>query len=323
MKHHQSFKRFWDIEAASERLSSLWQVELVQSGAGPLRLDFCHASVGGCAVYECRTNVELVASGARSEDYVTISPITRDCAASRYRGKELKPDQLLFLEPRGEVFQQFAAGHRQAAVSIPLQLFRKVAAAEFVSEERVDDFLSWRNLVPQASKLKRLRSTISQILGGQLPWLDDSHAAVLLTESILDAVFDGETPAGKMLSHQKRRRIVWEALDLIHAHPQYPPSILDLCEATGASRRTLFYAFGELLGLSPHAYVKKFRLGAAQRIIIKQRDQRCVQRVARELGFVHEGQFSIDYASAFGESPTQTRQRFLRLDERAETIAGH
>jgi AraC-like DNA-binding protein len=261
--------------------------------------------------------VELVASGARSEQYVTISPITNDCAASRYRGKELKADQLLLLEPRGEVFQQFASGHRQIAVSIPVDLFRRVAAAEFLPEERVEDFLAWRNLVPNQKKLRRLRRTLRGILRGEIPSSLTPGVGVSLTGIVLGVLFDDETRDAKVVSHQARRQIIWDALDLIHASPQRCPSILGLCEATGASRRTLFYAFNELLGLSPNAYIKKFRLGEARRVIIENRQQRCVQRVARKLGFTHEGQFSIDYSSAFGESPSETRRRFLGLNKNA------
>ncbi len=314
MKQGPNRHTFWDIEAASARLSAIWDVELVQSGAGPLRLDFCRASWGGCAIYECSTNVELVATGARADQYVTISPITNDCAASRYRGKELQADQLLLLEPRGEVFQQLASGHRQVAVSIPVDLFRRVAAAEFLPEERVEDFLAWRNLVPNSKQLKRLRRLLGGILSGEVPPPLASDADVSLTEIILAVLFDDETRDAKAASHQARRRITGEALDLIHAFPQHSPSILELCEATGASRRTLFYAFNELLGLSPNAYIKKFRLGEARRAIIQNRQQRCVQRVARKLGFSHEGQFAIDYSSAFGESPSETRRRFLGLN---------
>lgn len=310
MKHAQVRKTFWDIEAAAERLSAFWQVELVQSSAGNLQLDFCQTSLDGCAVYECRTNVELAASGARSEQYVTISPITNACAMSRYRGKELRADQLLLMEPRGEVFQQLASGHRQLAVSIPVDLFRRVAAAEFIPEDQVDGFLAWRNLAPDPAKLQRLRRRLTGILHGACPPPVRPDAGVWLTEQILEVVFDSNTQNMSITTRPPRRRIVREALERIHASPHQPPSILQLCEATGASRRTLFYAFDELLGLSPHAYTKKFRLGEARRAIIKNRERRCIQRIARNLGFAHEGQFSIDYSSAFGESPTQTRQRF-------------
>src|SRR6056297_490465 len=279
MKQAQNRHTFWDIETASARLSAIWDVELVQSGAGPLRLDFCQAFWGSCAVYECSTNVELVATGARSEKYVTISPITNDCAASRFRGKELKPDQLLLMDPQGEVFQQLASGHRQLAVSIPVDLFRRVAAAEFLPEERVEDFLAWRNLVPALDKLKRLRRTLDGILRtGGLP-LVRADADVFLTEIILGVLFDEETRDAKVAPHESRRRIISETLDLIHAFPHQSPSILELCEVSGASRRSLYYAFDELLGLSPNAYIKKFRLSEARRIIIENRAQRCIQRV--------------------------------------------
>ena len=128
-------------------------------------------------------------------------------------------------------------------------------------------------------------------------------------------LLDGERRDRDLPSAWNRRRIVRQALDLIHFRLSEPPSILELCEATGASRRTLFYAFYDLLDLSPRAYFKKVRLQAARRMIIDNRDQRCIQRVARQFGFVHEGQFSIDYSTAFGEMPTKTRQESIRLRE--------
>jgi AraC family ethanolamine operon transcriptional activator len=313
----QNRETFWNIDSVSERLSAFWNVELVQSRAGALCLDFCHVSIGNCVVYECRTNVELVASGARSDQFVTISLITSDCAASRYRGQELKAGQLLLMEPRGEVFQQISAGHRQVAVSIPVHLFRKVAAAEFIAAERVDDFLAWRVMVPNARRYKRLQRHLSGILRGNGPPPERPDADVYLTEIVLGILFDEETRQTPVGLRQNQRRIVWESLDLIHAHPHRVPSILELCTTVGVSRRALFYAFAELLGLSPSAYIKKFRLSEARRLIINNRQERCIQRVARGLGFVHEGQFSIDYSSAFGESPSQTRQRFLGLHQDA------
>lgn len=304
---------FWDVEIASQRLSTFWDVQLLQTTPGALRLDFGVVAVGRCAVYECSTNVALVAAGARTEQFVTISPITSDCAASRFRGKEIKPEQLLLMEPRGEVMQQLASGHRQVAVSIPVDLFRRVAVAEFIPEDRLDALITWRTLILSDKKLHVLHHMISCILDGNYPGLERPDADVLLTESILELLFDDETRDGKILPHRNRRRITWEAIDLIQSRFHHPPSILELCEITGTSRRTLFYAFDDLLGLSPRAYINKVRLDAARRMIIKNRDKRCIQRIARELGFMHEGQFSIDYSSAFGETPSQTRQRFSRL----------
>jgi AraC family ethanolamine operon transcriptional activator len=49
------------------------------------------------------------------------------------------------------------------------------------------------------------------------------------------------------------------------------------------------------------------RLHAARRRILARRNERCVQQIGFDLGFWHAGQFAIDYARLFGESPSKTR----------------
>lgn len=302
---------FDDTETASQHLSAFWDVELLQANRGRFRLDLHLASVGRCMVYDARTEVGLVASGRRPDRFVTISPITADCSASRYRGRTLEPEQLLIMDPGGDVFQQLARGHRQAAVSIPVDLFRRVAMAEFASGDRVDDLIAWQTLRTDRRKFNRFCRKIFAILRADDSILARADGDVLLTEHVVGLLVNGEKQQGDLPSAWNRRQIVRQALDLIHARLRQPPTILELCEATGASRRTLFYAFNDLLDLSPNAYAKRVRLQAARHLISANLDHRCVQRVARELGFTHEGQFAMDYASAFGESPSKTRKRLL------------
>jgi AraC family ethanolamine operon transcriptional activator len=94
---------------------------------------------------------------------------------------------------------------------------------------------------------------------------------------------------------------------LIRSRLDDPPSVTELCEASHASRRLLFYAFKELLGRSPYAHAKVLRLHAARRHILARKNERCVQQIGFDLGFLHSGQFAIDYARLFGESPSKTR----------------
>ncbi len=311
-------RTFLDIETASRHLSTFWDVELLQVNRGTFRIDLRLAPVGRCAVYDVRTEAGLVAGGQRPERFVTVSPITTDCSSSRFRGKQIRPGQLLAMEPGGDVFQQLATGHRQAAVSIPVDLFRRVATAEFGMRDCGDDLMAWQTLDPGCRKFRRFCATISAILGrGNSAILGRGNATmaradpdVWLTEYVVGLLAGGDRQHHDLPSAWNRRQIVRRALDVIHGRLCQPPTILELCEASGASRRALFYAFNELLDLSPHAYTKRVRLQAARRMIIDRCDQRCVQRVAREFGFAHEGQFSIDYASVFGESPSKTRQRF-------------
>jgi AraC family transcriptional regulator, ethanolamine operon transcriptional activator len=91
-----------------------------------------------------------------------------------------------------------------------------------------------------------------------------------------------------------------------------PPTIAALCEAVGASERTLYEAFRDHLGAPPKAYLKTLRLDAARRRLLEGRAGTRVTDVALDWGFVHFGWFSQDYRRQFGETPSQTLQRSRR-----------
>jgi AraC family transcriptional regulator, ethanolamine operon transcriptional activator len=184
--------------------------------------------------------------------------------------------------------------------------------AEFAADDRVDDLIAWHTLATHPANFGRFRRAIAAILRGDRQPSSTADSDVWLAEQVMGLLMSGERRHCDLPSAWNRRQIVRRAQDLIHDRLRNPPTILELCEANGASRRTLFYAFNDLLDLSPHEYIKTVRLQAARRMIVDNCDQRCVQRVARELGFVHEGQFAIDYASAFGEAPSKTQQRLMR-----------
>lgn len=126
---------------------------------------------------------------------------------------------------------------------------------------------------------------------------------------IFATVCDRSQASSEPLKHLNRRVIVRKSEEFIRARLCDPPSILELCEFTGAGRRALFYGFDELLGMSHNAYLKAARLEEARRRILASDQQHCVQLVASNLNFIHLGQFSIDYAKHFGESPSHTCKR--------------
>jgi AraC family ethanolamine operon transcriptional activator len=88
-----------------------------------------------------------------------------------------------------------------------------------------------------------------------------------------------------------------------------PPTVTALCQALGASERTLHQVFREHLDTTPKAYLKTLRLNAARHGLLEGRQGRRVTDVALDWGFVHFGWFSQDYRRLFGETPSQTLQR--------------
>lgn len=298
--------RYREIELLQQALGHIWDVEITRSAPGPMETTLAATRVDHCLVYRCSSNIPLLCTGARSDALWTISPITNNCSGGRFRGLQLNAGQLLLLDPGGEVYQQVAADQCQMAISIPTSLVERICLAEY---GMTADALwpNWNTGI-NAKVTAHIATLIDRLLSdpwAATRWGMDSEAN-LAGHIISLAVTAGEGRAPRP-SLAQRRRIVRVAEELMRGRLNNPPSILELCEATHVSRRLLFYAFRELLGRTPSAHAKILRLHAARRRIVLRSHDRCVQQVATDLGFGHLGQFAIDYALLFGESPSKTR----------------
>jgi len=297
--------RCQSVEQFREALGRIWDVEVTQSDPGPVEILLSATRVGDCLIYGGSFNRALLCSGQRSDDFWTVSPITHSGTGSRYRGQELDEGELLLLNPGGDVYQQVAAGHCQNAVSIPVALAERILEAEHLTS--AEDM--WKRWCVRSDP--RITAHVARIAQMLLSESSAGHArtraSVDLAGKIIALVQEARQVRHAPSSLAQRRRIVGRAEALIRSRLDNPPSVIELCEATHASRRLLFYAFRELLGRSPYAHAKVLRLHAARRRILARRNERCVQQIGFDLGFWHSGQFAIDYARLFGESPSKTR----------------
>lgn len=97
------------------------------------------------------------------------------------------------------------------------------------------------------------------------------------------------------------------AHDAIVEHAQVPITVKQLCSITGASERTLQYAFQEKYGLTPKTYIQAYRLNQVRKVLRASSVlSRRVVDVANDWGFWHMGQFAKDYQRLFGELPSAT-----------------
>jgi len=297
--------RCHSLEQFQEALARIWDVEVTQSDPGPIDIVLSARHVGQCLVYGGSSNRTLVCSGQRSAEYFTISPITRSGIGSRYRGQRLDEGEMLLLDPGGDVYQQTVAGHRQEAISIPAALAERILQAEHQSSAE-DVWKRWcvKSTPHITTHMARI---VDQILFRPDAGYSGASAGMDLAGNIIALTQEARQVRYVPSSLALRRRLVGRAEELIRSRLDNPPSVTELCEATHASRRLLFYAFKEMVGRSPNAHAKVLRLHAARRRILARSHERCVQQIGFDLGFCHPGQFAIDYARLFGESPSKTR----------------
>jgi AraC family transcriptional regulator, ethanolamine operon transcriptional activator len=111
-------------------------------------------------------------------------------------------------------------------------------------------------------------------------------------------------------TRQTHSRVVRAAEDYALAHARDPLYVTDLCVATGVSERTLEYAFQEVMGMSPVAYLTRLRLHRVRQALrMATHGSTTVSTQALSWGFWHMGDFSRAYKDCFGELPSETLRR--------------
>lgn len=127
-----------------------------------------------------------------------------------------------------------------------------------------------------------------------------------LAEAVLACVGGPDVLERMPSTAASRRRIVSEARDYMRANVDRSIAVPDLCSAIGVSRRTLQYAFEDVLQLSPLTYLRIMRLNRVRRELKKPHHDG-VGNVAARCGFWHLPRFAADYRTLFGELPSMTR----------------
>jgi AraC family ethanolamine operon transcriptional activator len=165
----------------------------------------------------------------------------------------------------------------------------------------------------------RLRSLLHELLSQSslYPEVAQSvNSREAMEQSLMDAVADAcrQRSESREVSRAERQQaaLVRDVREYLLNLDDRIASVPELCRNFDISRRTLQYAFEQVLGMGPNAYLKLLRLNGVRRDLSK----RCalvksVQQIAADWGFWHLSQFSKDYKQHFLELPSMTLKRTL------------
>lgn len=152
---------------------------------------------------------------------------------------------------------------------------------------------------------------VAGLAAGSRPTIHPSGLRSLLFQTILHIATTTQAAAIEV-PHAVRvraRRICQQA----HAFAEEcwslhdPPTIVELCAATGVSERTLQYAFRTYVGMSPMTYLRLLRLNRVRDVLADASPgTTSVTAIAMDHGFLHLGRFARDYKRLFDQSPSAT-----------------
>ncbi len=165
-----------------------------------------------------------------------------------------------------------------------------------------------RQLAQWHASLNQLRQILDPGVSAQSRTLLLPKAEELLILSLLCAQSD-QSNARSLMGTCVSPAYLKRAVAYIEEHAHQAVTLLDIAQAAHCGIRSLHRAFHEWRGVSPMRYLKEVRLRNVRQALLNPSEGDCVTDLATRWGFLHLGQFSVDYRRAFGEKPSDTFRR--------------
>ena len=248
-----------------------------------------------------RLQRSLDQAGATPPGYRTFVILAEGCRGFWWRGHQVSNNDLLVFPPSnelrsasGEDFGVFTVSVRTAYLD---QLDENLGLIGFADRKQ--------EVVPLDSRTAcDLRSTAGMIVKSEC-----GPAALAAAQSLAEklAVCTAKDTSGYKTTLRKRDQAVDRVIEYVHSVPVPASSLDTLCRIAKTSERTLQYAFKERYGISPNAFIKRWKLNTARRCLLQSNPSDVtVQDISMSLGFFHQGQFSAEYRDLFTELPSTT-----------------
>jgi AraC family transcriptional regulator, ethanolamine operon transcriptional activator len=240
-------------------------------------------------------------------------------AKGTVNGLSIRPELVLAIEPETEVTVVTDARYESVTLLLPpadiqahLRGRRREVDFRFPSgaEPLQADAVLVRRLFDWGKRLVDMASRQPALFNDRK---DERAAAhVEMVEALLATL--GTTsdfePTGVDHVRQSQTVVVKAAEDYALSHADERVYVTDLCRAGAVSERALEYAFKEVMGMTPVAYLIRLRLHRVrQALLAATHGVTTVSAVALDWGFWHFGEFSRAYKDCFGELPSDTLRR--------------
>jgi AraC family transcriptional regulator, ethanolamine operon transcriptional activator len=302
-----------DLEAFVARVQG-FRLQLLQIEPGPFTANGSQAYVGDVLTGTAYFGRALIQTWETPAHSTTIAVKTTR-APALWQGTSFGPSDILVASPESRIELASQPGFGIASVSFSEQDFQRAARLRGGSST-FDQRKCVLVRLPSALAARSIRTTIRTIISAVSPHPPGSRThkgeqpnRVDLLNLIVDAVSGGAL-LDSSKTNTERAQALDQAISVIKERPAEVLTVAELRRLSGASERTLHYAFVERYGMPPARFMKACRLNGARKdlsgvdsLAVK------VSDIANKWGFWHLGQFAKDYRLWFGELPSETCRR--------------
>jgi AraC-like DNA-binding protein len=299
-----------DVDAYRDALAA-WDMQAVPLDRGDFRLRWVVRELPDVSVvrYTTATSIqEHYVKEAGSTAFALVLP--GGDGRFRVRGTSLQPLSLTLLQPGMEYEVVSPAGGQALEVYVPDELMSALGLDRWLAPQIIE-------LRPELAAAHQLESTLAPLVTAGLAQLaqpQNERSAVLeALVQALDSVDPSAAPAPTVRLHSVYRR----AVAAIESDPDPMLTVAELAARLGVTSRTLRYAFGYALDISPYQYMLRRRLTLVRGSLLDpSRPERTVLELLLAHGITHQGEFAGQYRRLFGETPSQTRAQALARPHR-------
>ena len=309
--------RFDDSDALAEAVRG-WDLDFRQLDRGRIVARLGHVATGGVLMTECGLTRRMEQHGAPPSGFRTFAIPSNDAMKVRWRGTDHSGENLMLFRPGSDLDSISDSRFHVFTVSIEEELLASAAGPRgLTSFEQLDagsDVIACSD--PVRYRLRQLAADLMETAMARPDRIGDPSFRQALEGELVGEILDtvvGSPAIKKRPMARTRSRVLRKAVEIINDRAHEPVSISEVEQLSGASTRTLRYAFQESFGVSPKQYLQAFRLNRVRRQLRETRQGvESISEVANAWGFWHMGQFAKDYRKMFGELPSGTLARSAR-----------
>jgi len=285
---------FHDFDALAAAARG-WGLDWIQLDRGPLEASFQQVETPSTLISRFKFNRKFHQMGTIPPGMRTFGMIAPRSPDIEWRGKEGTPRHLIVF-PSDDEFEFIShPGFHGDTLSVPEHRLRQ-AADTLGLPDPLDGMGAGQALYhtdPGCIDGFRQRLTELLTLGARFDGsgLDCSVLADVEFSAIaaLVATLASGIRAGHRIPESGlRARALRLAVKFIDDHAAEPPTVEQICRASGASWRTLDYAFRDQFDLTPKQYLQTVRLQRVRRDLLRKSPDSSISDVAAGWGFLQE-----------------------------------
>src|SRR5262245_47598844 len=290
------------------------KVELLVTAKGDFRAELTQICLPRLSMQRARENLPRVLLATINPDRAPISFLTRpDQPAIRHCGLDVTPSDII-VSSRSPMQRRTSGPCHWGTASLTPEEF---AAAGLALVGRELTVPSITHLVrPSPALMSRLLDLheAAERLGRIAPdLLAQPEVARALENALVHAMIACLTegkPVEMTSGGRHHAAIVARFEEFLAANHHRALYLTDICNAVGASERTLRASCREHLGMGPVRYLWLRRMHLTHRaLILATPEAATVTEIATEHGFWELGRLSIEYRALFGETPSASLRR--------------